>query len=100
MMGPYEKAKKAHINIGFAFGLSQFLQYFVFASMFYGAGKFIKMDPENIKVEDVMIALFAIMFGASTAGSAAAFGPDIGKANAAAKRIFGIVEHESAINAA
>lgn len=95
----FEKAKQAHVKIGFAFGLSQFLQYFVFATMFFGAGKFIKMDPENIQVEDVMIALFAIMFGASTAGTASAFGPDIGKANAAAKRIFGIVEHVSPINA-
>jgi ATP-binding cassette subfamily B (MDR/TAP) protein 1 len=95
----YEKAKKTHIMIGFAFGLSQLAQYFVFAAMFFAAGKFIKADPENIKVEDVMIALFAIMFGASTAGSASAFGPDMGKASAAAKRIFSIVEHDSSINA-
>jgi len=47
-----------------------------------------------------MISLMAIMFGASQAGSAAAFGPDMGKAMAAANRIFGIVEVESAINAA
>lgn len=67
--------------------------------MFYGAGKIIESNPE-IKMDDIMIALMAIMFGASQAGSAAAFGPDMGKAMAAANRIFGIVETESAINAA
>lgn len=67
--------------------------------MFYGAGKIIESNPE-IKMDDIMISLMAIMFGASQAGSAAAFGPDMGKAMAAANRIFGIVETESAINAA
>lgn len=34
----------------------------------------------TINPEYVMIALFAIMFGASNAGTAAAFGPEMGKA--------------------
>jgi len=34
-------------------------------------------------MDDIMISLMAIMFGASQAGSAAAFGPDMGKAIAA-----------------
>ena len=54
---------------------------------------------KEIKMDDIMIALMAIMFGASQAGSAAAFGPDMGKALAAAKRIFAIVETDSEINA-
>lgn len=41
------------------------------------------------------MALFAIMFGASHAGTAQAFGPDMGKAAAAANRIFGIIEYPS-----
>ena len=39
------------------------------------------------------------MFGASHAGSSQAFGPDIGKAMGAAKRIFAIMEYPSKINA-
>jgi ATP-binding cassette subfamily B (MDR/TAP) protein 1 len=39
------------------------------------------------------------MFGASHAGSAQSFGPDMGKALAAAKRIFKIIEYPSSINA-
>lgn len=44
-------------------------------------------------------ALFAIMFGAMQVGNAAAFGPDTGKAKAAAERIFGIIDYPSQINA-
>jgi ABC-type multidrug transport system fused ATPase/permease subunit len=87
-----------YIWIGMAFGLSQFGQYFVFAAMFYGAGKLMEADP-SIKMDDIMIALFCIMFGSSQAGAAAAYGPDMAKATDAAKRIFGITESESEINA-
>lgn len=66
--------------------------------MFYGAGKIIEANPE-IKMDDIMISLMAIMFGASQSGTAAAFGPDMGKAMAAAERIFGIIETKSSINA-
>lgn len=44
-------------------------------------------------------AIFAILFGASQAGMAASYGPDMGKATAAAGRVFKIIEHESEINA-
>lgn len=47
----------------------------------------------------VFMALFAVMFGASHAGNAAGMGPDIGKAGAAAKRVFTIMEYPSMIDA-
>lgn len=72
--------------------------------MFYGGGKVIDMTKgedgvPTLNPEHVMIALFCIMFGASNAGTAAAFGPDMGKAAAAATRIFKIIEYPSSINA-
>lgn len=72
--------------------------------MFYGGGLVLqenanKAIEDQINPEDVFIALFAIMFGASQAGAAGAYAPDVGKATAAAKRIFGIIEHPSTINA-
>ena len=53
----------------------------------------------TISPGDLFIALFAIMFGASHAGSTSAFAPDQAKANAAADRIFKIKEYPSKINA-
>lgn len=73
--------------------------------MFWFGGLIIKnsIDEETgmptISPENVFIALFAIMFGASQAGTAASFGPEMGKANAAAEKIFKIIEHPSEINA-
>ena len=94
-------------GVGFGFGLSEWAQYVVFAAMFWSAGKIITKnitvvdgEPQfGINPVDVFTALFAIMFGAQQAGMAAAFGPDMGKAEAAAKRIFGIFEYPSAIDA-
>jgi len=60
----HKKANTTYIKIGMAFGLSQFGQYFVFAAMFYGAGILMESNKE-IKMDDIMISLMAIMFGAS-----------------------------------
>lgn len=75
--------------------------------MFYFGGlilkeNFGKLDDEGkpiLDAGDVFIALFAIMFGASQAGTAGSMGPEMGKANSAAASIFKIIEHPSEINA-
>lgn len=96
--------KTSHIKTGFAFGLAQFAQYLVFAAMFYFGGMIIKDSVDEngkptLDPSDVFIALFAIMFGASQAGTAASMGPEMGKATSAAANIFRIIEHPSEINA-
>ena len=100
----HDTAKSAHLKIGLAFGVSQFSQYATFAAMFYGGGLVLeasKLDDGSYSInpEDVFVAIFAILFGASQAGMAASYGPDMGKATAAADRVFKIIEHESEINA-
>lgn len=87
----YEPVQKVvfsvNCKIGFAFGLSQFTQFGAFAAMFYALGHL--MDAHwSMSMDDGMRSLFAIMFAAFQAGNAAAFGPDIGKATAAANRVF------------
>jgi ATP-binding cassette subfamily B (MDR/TAP) protein 1 len=94
-----------HIKAGFAFGLSQCLLYAVFAGLFYFGGLLIensydeKTNTYEISPEDIFIAMFAIFFGASQAGTAMSLGPDIGKAQIAAKNVFRIIEAPSKINA-
>jgi ABC-type multidrug transport system fused ATPase/permease subunit len=79
------KAKATHNKTAIALGFSQFSTYAVIGVMFWAAGRIIKRntDPETgamtINPQDVFTAIFAIMFGASHAGSSAAMGPDIGK---------------------
>jgi len=66
--------------------------------MFYAAGVLAE-NYWSMKMDEIMSALFAIMFAAFQAGNAAAFGPDMGKAKAAADRVFKIIDYPSQINA-
>ena len=71
--GPVAKTiKKAHI-IGLTFGFSQFVQYAVFAILFYSAALFIKYYPrEGIsdinQGQYIFIAIQSLVFGATQAG--------------------------------
>jgi ATP-binding cassette subfamily B (MDR/TAP) protein 1 len=87
-----------NIKIGSGFGLAQFCMFATMAGMFWSAGTIME-TYWSIDMNDVMAALFAIMFGAMQAGNAAAFGPDMGKAQMAAERVFKIIDYPSQINA-
>ena len=104
MIPAHKISKEAHIKVGITLGFNQFSMYCVMASMFYIGGVIIKgsIDEDGkstLKPRDVFTAIFSIMFGAMNAGTAAAYGPDMGKAKSAALRIFKIMEYPSAINA-
>lgn len=49
--------------------------------------------------KSIFIAIFTMMMGAMSAGQSQQFGPDVGKAKAAAQTIFGIMDLKSDINA-
>ena len=113
----YKATIKKHIKAGISFGFSQFIVYLIFSGLFYFGGMIIEDSQEgtikypignglNIELpnytvnpKDVFISLFAIFFGANQFGMAMAMGPDIGKAQVAATKIFKIIEHPSEINA-
>jgi ATP-binding cassette subfamily B (MDR/TAP) protein 1 len=94
----YETALMGNVKTGFAFGMSQFFMFSSIALMFWGGGYFLS-TVEGLNAGDVFSALFAIMFGATAMGEAAAYGPDIGKATAAADKIFKIIDFPSTIDA-
>ena len=50
-----------------AFGFSQFCQYAIFAALFY-AGALVQDKVGDIQPQDVFIAMFSMMFGATAAG--------------------------------
>lgn len=79
--------------------------FLTFAVLFWAGGE-IMMNSFNeetgqmdIDPESVFIAIFAMIFGATHAGTAQGFGPDMGKATAAAERVFKIMECPSTIDA-
>lgn len=94
-----------HCKAGFAFGLGQFTVYIVFAGCFFFGGLLIedsydeKTGTYGVNPEGIFMTIFAILFGASQAGTAMSMGPDIGKAMVAAKNVFRVIEYPSKINA-
>lgn len=89
----------SHHKSALALGFSQFTVNVCFALLFYTGFKIYINNIFTVAIEDVLIAIFAMMFGAFQAGEATQFGPDLGKAGAAAKRIFSIIEDPSLIDA-
>jgi len=87
---PHPKVFKGAQVTGFIYGLSQFSIYFQIAVLFYAGALFLKTYHEEPLY--MFICIFGMNFGALAAGQANQFGPDVGKASIAAKKIFGIFE--------
>ena len=89
-------AVKSSMITGFAYGLSQFIIYATISIIFYAGVKFVQNNGEN--PEDIFMAIFSIMFASLEIGQSQQFGPDIGKARAAARKIFSILDYPSKQN--
>lgn len=88
--GEEGKAKRKAMMIGFTYGFSQFVLFGTQAAIFYAGALFMvhfHEDPLHM-----FIAIFAIMFASIEIGQSQQFGPDIGKAKAAATKIFSIID--------
>lgn len=104
-MPAVQAAIAKHYKAGIAFGLGQFALYVVFAACFFFGGILIEESFDEttntfeVNPENIFMTIFAILFGASQAGTAMSLGPDIGKATVAAENVFRIIEYPSKINA-
>jgi len=63
--------------------------------LFWAASKFMEDPDSGVDAEGAFIAILVIMWAAVQMGQAAAFGPDMGKAEGAATRIYGICDYPS-----
>ena len=79
--------KKGMIS-GLFFGLSQFILFLVFGLIFYLGIVF--MNANNLLIDNVFVAIYAIMFSGMTAGNNAHFLPDINNSRRAAASLFEI----------
>ena len=73
---------------GFMYGLSQIILFLVFGLIFYLG--IIFMNRNNLSIDDVFTAIFAITFSGMTAGNNAHFMPDMAAGKKAAASIFEI----------
>lgn len=84
--------------IGVIVGFSDFVQYAVYMVVFWSAGAFIRDSKVATEATDIFTAIFVIMFGAYSAGSAKQYGPSSGKGISAAKKIFTICDVQGKID--
>ena len=83
--------------------MTQGATYIVFGALFFFGGLLINITKDDgedaIKATSVFSAIFPILFGAFQAANAASAFSDVGKAEAAAEKIFKIIQYPSTINA-
>eukprot|EP00004_Rigifila_ramosa_P019345 TRINITY_DN48_c0_g1_i2.p1 TRINITY_DN48_c0_g1~~TRINITY_DN48_c0_g1_i2.p1 ORF type:complete len:683 (+),score=216.00 TRINITY_DN48_c0_g1_i2:1720-3768(+) len=101
----YEKAlagpavlgvRRSHVA-GLGFGFSSGVMFFAYALAFWYGGVLIE-DGET-EFGDVMRVIFTLMFGMFQLGQVSSFMPDTGKAQAATRAIFALLDRRSAIDA-
>jgi len=68
------------IKTALALGLNQFLMFSCMALLFWAGAEIIIFYDGKIRAVDVFKSLFVLMFASFNAGSAAATGPDMGRA--------------------
>eukprot|EP01017_Pseudomicrothorax_dubius_P007833 TRINITY_DN124_c0_g1_i6.p1 TRINITY_DN124_c0_g1~~TRINITY_DN124_c0_g1_i6.p1 ORF type:complete len:1219 (+),score=330.83 TRINITY_DN124_c0_g1_i6:81-3659(+) len=96
LIGPTKDAtKKGHIS-GFFFGISQFAMFGLYAIVFYIGALFNRDD--GLSMRDMFMSIFAVMFAAFGSGQTAQMMPDMGTARNAARRIFEVIDANSAID--
>ncbi|BFY98378.1 hypothetical protein BsWGS_01418 [Bradybaena similaris] len=87
---PYKAAlKKAHL-VGITYSFSQSIIYFAYAAAFvFGA---YLIEQNEMSFGDVFLVFSAIVYGAMGLGNAAAFAPDVGKAQLSARKIIHLID--------
>ncbi|XP_069769956.1 ATP-dependent translocase ABCB1-like isoform X2 [Narcine bancroftii] len=93
---PYRNAIKKSQVYGWAFALSQAIQYFSYAASFrFGA---YLISRNEMDVESVFLVFNAIVYGAVAIGQSSSFSPDYAKAKVAANNLFALFERVPSID--
>jgi len=87
--------KKGNLS-GLFFGLSQFVNFGIYAVVFYIGALFIR--DIGLSFQGMLQSVFGIMFAAMGAGNAMQFAPDVGASTNAAVSIFKILDTKPAID--
>jgi len=87
--------KKGNLS-GIFFGLSQFVNFGIYAVVFYIGALFIR--DIGLSFQGMLQSVFGIMFAAMGAGNAMQFAPDVGASTNAAISIFKILDEKPAID--
>lgn len=89
METPYNLALKKGIIAGILYGCSQIIMFSIFGLLFYIGAIFVR-DHKTVDVENMFIAVYAIIFAGMTTGNNSHFMPDAGACSNAASNLFEI----------
>ena len=90
-----KEIKKSYVS-GALFGFSQFMQFGMYAILFWSGAKFV--ERYGVDPQDMFTAIYVMMFSAMGAGQAQQFGPAAGKAVEAACKVYDIIDEPSLID--
>eukprot|EP01016_Furgasonia_blochmanni_P035226 TRINITY_DN3880_c0_g1_i16.p1 TRINITY_DN3880_c0_g1~~TRINITY_DN3880_c0_g1_i16.p1 ORF type:complete len:952 (+),score=286.58 TRINITY_DN3880_c0_g1_i16:120-2858(+) len=93
---PRQQATRRGIVAGIMFGFSQFTMFGTYAYIFY-IGALFTVD-QGLGLEDMFTSIFGIIFAAFGSGQATQFMGDVGGAQNALERLFGIYDQPSLID--
>lgn len=80
--------KKGNLS-GFFFGISQIIMFTIFGLLFWLGAIFVR-DNADASIEDMFVAIFAILFAGMTIGNNTHFLPDVSSCRIAAANLFHI----------
>jgi len=96
LAGPLREAEINAQKSGLAFGAGQFINFGVYALLFYVGALFIRDD--GLGFQDMFQSIMAIMMACMAAGNALQLAPDVGSAKNAAINIFTILDSKPSID--
>ncbi|CDJ62057.1 ATP-binding cassette protein subfamily B member 2, putative [Eimeria necatrix] len=87
---------KEGVVLGLAYGFSQAVNFFVNCLALWYGGKLVA--EEGVKSEVITQTIFALTFAVSSVGQTVLFTTDSGKATAAGRRVYGLIDRPSEID--
>jgi len=92
LQGPMSFGVKKGIVSGLMYGFTQIAMFFIFGLVFYLGIVF--MVRNNLAVDNVFTAIYAVLFSGMTAGNNGHFMPDAAAAKHSAANIFEILDEK------
>jgi ATP-binding cassette subfamily B (MDR/TAP) protein 1 len=93
------RQKSTSFKTGLALGLNQLIMYSVLAGFFWIGAEIVVYYEGDISPASVMSAIMILMLGTMNAGASASSAPDMGRANASVDKVYGVLDHQSTIDA-
>lgn len=98
LMIPLQKGRKSALVAGFAFGVSEFMSFALWAVSFWVGGLFV--EDGSCDLADFFKAITGLLFAGMMLGQMSSIMPDLSKSQVAATKIFRLLDRKTKIDPA